>query len=249
MKAMIFAAGLGTRLRPLTDDRPKALVEVNGMTMLERTIRAVCDAGCSMVVVNVHHFADKVIDFLNSRRWSVEVQVSDERDMLLETGGGILAARRYLDGDEPFVVHNADVLTHGFDLAEMIYTHRRCGALATVLVRERVTQRYFAFDDERRLRGWCNVSTGETRPEGLATAGLTLRAFGGIHVCSPEIFPLLEQYAAVAGPKFSTTPFYVAQCTGQLIRGYEQRADYMWYDVGKPDTLRQACEAWAALEC
>ncbi len=248
MKAIIFAAGLGTRLRPVTADRPKALVEVNGVTMLERTLRAIIAAGCTSVVVNVHHFADKVIDFLNSHDWGVEVHVSDERDLLLETGGGVLAARQWLDGDEPFIVHNADILTNGLNLKDMADYHKRSGALATLLVRERDTVRHLLFDTNYRMHGWINLNTGELRPEGLNEMGLMRRAFGGIHICSPEIFPALEQYAHTAGRVFSTVSFYIDACRDHLINGYYPAGDYLWLDVGKPDTLKQANEVWATLE-
>ena len=126
---MIFAAGLGTRLRPLTDDRPKALVEINGVTLLERVIKRIIEVGFNDITVNVHHFGDKVIRFLNERHFDAEIHVSDERDMLLDTGGGVLHARQWLDGDEPFLVHNADILTD-LDLRAFYRSHVKSGAVA-----------------------------------------------------------------------------------------------------------------------
>lgn len=242
MKAMIFAAGLGTRLRPLTNDRPKALVEIGGKTMLERVITKLAAAGFDDITVNIHHFGEKIIEFLeHNNNFGLNIHVSDERDMLLDTGGGILKARHFLDGDEPFLVHNADILTD-IDLNAMYQSHLDSGAMATVLVKDRVTSRYFVFDDDFRLQGWINKSTGETRPATFVHhEGLHELAFGGIHVISPSIFKPLEQYSQ-GQTKFSITPFYVDQCQAHLIKGYAQATPYNWLDVGKPETLAQAEE-------
>ena len=245
MKALIFAAGLGTRLRPLTNDRPKALVEVAGVTMLERVIRRVADAGFDDITINIHHFGQKIIDFLNENdNFGLDIHVSDERDLVLETGGGILKARQWIDGEEPFLVHNADILTD-LDLRAMYDNHCASDALATLLVKERVTQRYFVFDDAMRLQGWINKKTGETRPQGFIHNPETMleRAFGGVHVISPAIFPLLEKESEEVGPVFSITPFYIDVCQDQLINGYEPAEAYRWFDVGKPETLAQAEQA------
>lgn len=241
MKAIIFAAGLGTRLRPLTNDRPKALVEVAGKPMLQRVIEHVRDEGFDDITVNVHHFADKVIDFLHRIPLGVNIHISDERDQLLETGGGILKAQSWLDGEEPFLVHNADILTD-LNLRAMFRQHVESDALATILVKDRVTQRYFVFDDDYRLQGWTNIATGETRPSTLDVEGLKKHAFGGIHVVSPQIFRLLSDYADREGEKFSTTPFYIHICQQQKVLGYMPQDDYHWFDVGKPETLIQAEE-------
>ena len=240
MKAMIFAAGLGTRLRPLTNDRPKALVEIGGKTMLERVILRLAEAGVDDITINIHHFGQKIIDFLDEHNnFGLNLHISDERDMLLDTGGGILKARPYLDGDEPFLVHNADILTD-LDLLAMYQSHLDSGAMATVLVKERKTSRYFVFDDDYRLQGWINKSTGETRPaEFIHREGMHEMAFGGIHVISPSIFEELERYSQDQS-KFSTTPFYVDYCHNHLIKGYVQETPYTWLDVGKPETLKEA---------
>ena len=242
MKALVFAAGLGTRLRPLTNDRPKALVEVGGVTMLERVLVRLRENGFTDVTVNIHHFGDKIIDFLSKNgNFGLDIHISDERNLLLETGGGILAARRWLDGDQPFLVHNADILTD-LDLGAFYHSHQGSGALATLLVKERTTQRYFVFDDNDHLQGWINKKTGETRPDGFRYHPLEQHelAFGGLHVISPDIFPLLERYAAQSGPVFSITPFYIEVCRQQLIKGYHPDTTYRWLDVGKPETLAQA---------
>lgn len=240
MKAMIFAAGLGTRLRPLTNDRPKALVEVGGKTMLERVITKLAEAGFDDITVNIHHFGEKIIEFLElNQNFGLNIHISDERDMLLDTGGGILKAQPFLDGDEPFLVHNADILTD-IDLKAMYQRHVESGAMATVLVKDRITSRYFVFDDDYRLQGWINKSTGETRPPAFVhREGLHELAFGGIHVISPSIFEPLEEYSR-GQAKFSITPFYVDECYTHLIKGYVQDTPYTWFDVGKPETLKDA---------
>ncbi|MBR0024126.1 MAG: nucleotidyltransferase family protein [Muribaculaceae bacterium] len=240
MKAMIFAAGLGTRLRPLTNERPKALVEVGGKTMLERVIMKLAEAGFDDITVNIHHFGEKIIEFLEqNKNFGLNIHISDERDMLLDTGGGILKARPFLDGDEPFLVHNADILTD-IDLRAMYHNHIESGAMATLLVKERQTSRYFVFDDDYRLQGWLNKSTGETRPSDfIHRKGLHELAFGGIHVISPSIFEPLEEYSQ-GQAKFSITPFYVDECHTHLINGYLQDTPYTWLDVGKHETLVQA---------
>lgn len=240
MKAMIFAAGLGTRLRPLTNDRPKALVEVGGKTMLERVIIKLAKAGFDDITINIHHFGEKIIEFLElNENFGLNIHISDERDMLLDTGGGILKARPFLDGDEPFLVHNADILTD-IDLNAMYQRHVESGAMATVLVKDRITSRYFVFDDDYRLQGWINKSTGETRPAAFVhREGLNELAFGGIHVISPSIFEPLEEYSQ-GQAKFSITPFYVDECHTHLIKGYLQDSPYTWLDVGKPETLKDA---------
>lgn len=237
---MIFAAGLGTRLRPLTNDRPKALVEVGGKTMLERVIIKLAKAGFDDITINIHHFGEKIIEFLElNENFGLNIHISDERDMLLDTGGGILKAQPFLDGDEPFLVHNADILTD-IDLNAMYQRHVESGAMATVLVKDRITSRYFVFDDDYRLQGWINKSTGETRPAAFVhREGLNELAFGGIHVISPSIFEPLEEYSQ-GRAKFSITPFYVDECHTHLIKGYIQDSPYTWLDVGKPETLKDA---------
>ena len=240
MKAMIFAAGLGTRLRPLTNDRPKALVEVGGKTMLEHVIIKLAKAGFDDITINIHHFGEKIIEFLElNENFGLNIHISDERDMLLDTGGGILKARPFLDGDEPFLVHNADILTD-IDLYAIYQHHVESCAMATVLVKDRITSRYFVFDDDYRLQGWINKSTGETRPAAFVhREGLNELAFGGIHVISPSIFEPLEEYSQ-GQAKFSITPFYVDECHTHLIKGYIQDSPYTWLDVGKPETLKDA---------
>ena len=238
---MIFAAGLGTRLRPLTNDRPKALVEVGGKPMLEHVINQLAQAGFDDITINIHHFGQKIIDFLSSKdNFGLNIHISDERDLLLDTGGGILKARPFLDGEEPFLVHNADILTD-LDLKAMVNAHVASNAIASLLVKERETQRYFVFDKDYRLNGWINKKTGETKPTSLHYQGdeMLERAFGGVHVISPSIFPLLEKHAQ-GEQVFSITPFYISECGNCHIHGYESPSPYNWLDVGKPETLEEA---------
>lgn len=249
---MIFAAGLGTRLRPLTNDRPKALVEVSGQPMLQRVILRLKAAGVDELVINIHHFGDRVIEFMRQNHdFGLTVHISDERplcDKPLETGGGILQARQWLEDGEPFIVHNADILTD-LDLRAFYRYHCDRDALATLLVKERETQRYFLLDDDGRLRGWTNIATGEVKPEGttLDLNMLRRRAFGGIHVISPAIFRLLDKFAA-GQLAFGIVPFYLAACGKHSIYGYEPDESYTWFDIGKPETLKSASAYFAGTE-
>ena len=237
MKALIFAAGLGTRLRPLTDDRPKAMVEIAGKPMLQHVIERVAAAGFDDITINIHHYGQMIIDFLErNNNFGLSIHISDERGLLLDTGGGILKARQWLDGDEPFLVHNTDIIST---------------LEATILVKERKTQRYFLFDENDRLRGWTNKATGEVKPDNGKIEGMALHemAFGGLHVISPRIFPELERFHRKGGEdKFSIVPFYINMCSHHLIQGYHPDSDYQWLDIGKPETLAQAQELLASDE-
>ncbi len=237
MRGMVFAAGLGTRLRPLTLDRPKALVEAGGEAMLGHVMRRLVAAGVTEAVVNVHHFPDKVIEYLNRHdNFGIEIHVSDERDLLLDTGGGLLAARQWLDkGDgEPVILHNADIYAD-IDFRVMAEAHSRSGAMATLLVSARDSSRALLFDSGMRMRGWMNRKMSETRPAALDVTGLHGCAFNGVHVVSPAIFEPLERFAP--SPKFSITDFYISACQDNDIRGYQSPADYLWADVGTVEKL------------
>lgn len=238
MKALVFAAGLGTRLRPLTDHKPKALVELCGVTMLERVITNIKSCGITDVVVNVHHFGDQIIDFLKDKdNFGINITISDERDLLLDTGGGILKARHLLEGDEPFLVHNADILTD-LNLAEMIAYHKANGADVTLLAKQRSTQRYLVFGENNQMVGWTNIATGEVKPADLVVnQENSLLAFGGVHVISPRIFDSLAKFATE--PKFSIMQYYIAACRDISIAGYNPDG-YNWFDIGKIETLQKA---------
>lgn len=239
MKAMIFAAGLGTRLRPLTDNMPKALVPVAGKPMLERVILRLKAAGFNEITVNIHHFGQQIIDFIEAnQQFGITIHISDERGELLDTGGGIKKARPFLDGNEPFLVHNADILTD-VDLTKLYRYHTENDADATLLVSRRNTSRYLLFDAGNQLKGWVNKSTGEVKPQGFNyTQGeLSEMAFGGVHVISPRLFRLLEgeQWQG----KFSIVPFYLSICRQARIQGFSSEG-YQWFDIGKPETLALA---------
>lgn len=247
---MIFAAGKGTRLKPFTDEHPKALAPVGGVPMLERVTRRVVDAGADEVVVNVHHFAGQVREYVGAmalRMPQVKFYISDESDILLDTGGGLLKARPYLDTDDsPFLVHNADILTD-LNLKVMAECHLRSGADVTLLAMARKTSRYLYFDrTTRRLEGWCDLRDGHVRPEGFVPDESRHKrlAFGGIHVISPRVFPWLERYSrSMSGPDgaFSITPFYCDNCRELDIRAYSPEQDsFTWIDIGTPEKLAQA---------
>lgn len=248
MIAMIFAAGVGSRLKPFTDEHPKALVEVGGTPMLGRVITKLRDAGVSKIVVNVHHFAGQIRDYLEANDFGLPISVSDESDRLLDTGGGILAASGLLGSHEPILVHNADILTD-FPVDEMVAEWERARPLALLLTSERKTSRYLLFDSEKLMRGWLNVKTGETRPETVSAdaPGLQRLAFGGVHIIAPEALESLGQFAARFGqgrPIFSIIDFYIAACGTHDIKAYIPSTPYRWFDVGKPETLEAARQAF-----
>ena len=236
MKALLLAAGLGTRLRPLTDHRPKALVEVGGLPLLEIAVRRLKYFGFRELVVNIHHFGEQVIDFLAwHQNFGLNIALSDERDLLLDTGGAIRKARLLLGETDPFLVYNVDVVT-SLDLPAMIEWHRQSGGLATLAVRRRPTSRYFLFDPTGRLQGWRNKRSGEERwcaPAG--NPGEVLEwAFSGIHVLDPAIFDLLPEQAV-----FSIVDAYLMLGREHRILAYPHDHDD-WVDCGKPDSLAAA---------
>ncbi len=215
MKALIFAAGLGTRLKPITDTMPKALVPVDGKPMLQGVIEKLKAYGYDRIVINVHHFADQVRDFVSANGgFGIDIAFSDETDLLRETGGGIRHAAPLLDGSEPFLVHNVDIISD-LDLGWFREQHRP-GDLATILVSRRTTSRYFLFDGDRRLVGWTNVDTGQVRSpySAIDQDECTPLAFAGIHMMSPEILPLMAGWPE----KFSIVDFYLANCQSRTIR-------------------------------
>lgn len=239
---MIFAAGLGTRLRPLTDNKPKALIEVGGIPMIERVISRLKAAGVNEIVVNIHHLGQMITDFLQANdNFGCTIHISDESSRLLDTGGGILHARQWLEGNEPFIVHNADIITD-MDLHDMYQHHVESGADATLLVDRRTTSRYLLLEADNRVKGWINTSTGETRPEGLEYDSNRYHpmAFGGIHVISPSVFTTLAAFPSNDGT-FSIIPYYLSVCNCLTITGYTPHNPYRWCDIGKQATLAEAC--------
>lgn len=240
MKALVFAAGLGTRLKPFTLEHPKALVPVGGVPMLGRVVNKLIACGVTEIVVNVHHFADQIIEYIKANdSFGINIHISDERDELLDTGGGVLKARKWLDDGEPFIVHNADILTD-FNLDEMYQQHLATNADVTLLCTPRKTARYFYFNEKtKRLVGWANIQTGETRPQDFhPSADMFQLAFNGVHIMSQSVFMALERYAHES--KFSISPFYIDNVQKLSIHAYCPDYDYLWLDVGKPETLEQA---------
>ena len=232
MKAMIFAAGLGTRLKPITDTMPKALVPVCGKPLLYHTICKLRSAGYNDIVVNVHHFPEKIRQYLQENDFGVRISISDESDQLLETGGGLLKARNLLLSDEPFLVHNVDIVSN-LDLAKLAVLP---GDLATLVVSARDTRRYLLFDDDMRLVGWTDTSTGEVRspyPE-LNPTSCHKYAFSGIHMISPAVFDAMSSLGFTG--RFPIMDFYLKACSTYHIRAYLAE-NLQMVDVGKIDTL------------
>ena len=249
MNAMIFAAGLGTRLRPYTDNCPKAMVEVDGLPMIAHQLLRLREAGFRRVVINVHHYASQIIDYVTANDgFGLDVAFSDESGQLLDTGGGIRKALPLFDADSPVLIHNVDIFSNA-DLAALYRSHQESKADATLLVSQRNTSRYLVFDSAWRLVAWKNIQTGEVRtayeeleqalaPLGADTAQHRLRAFAGIHVIAPSLFPALQSAEEV----FSITNFYWQHAADYPIRGAEAPADFCWVDAGKPEALSRAAE-------
>lgn len=234
MKAMIFAAGLGTRLKPITDSIPKALLPIGGKTLLEWQLDKLRSAGITDVVINVHHFADMIEDFVREHDgFGMQIRFSSEREMLLETGGGLRKAGSLLAGDEPILVMNVDVLSN-ICIADVLAAHKPEN-LATLVVSERKTQRYFVFDDELTLKGWTNIATGETKPTTFSTEGMRLLAFSGMHVVSPRIFELMQAWPE----RFPIVDFYLDALQSNTIQAYVP-THYRMMDIGKIDHLSEA---------
>jgi NDP-sugar pyrophosphorylase family protein len=239
MRAMILAAGLGTRLRPLTDDRPKALVEIAGRTLLEITLARLRTFGIREVIINVHHFADMMLEYLDANHnFGMQIEVSRE-ETLLDTGGGLKKAAYFFLGgsntSEPFILHNVDVLST-IDLDRLVRLHNQHQALATLAVQDRVTSRYLLFDSQLQLCGR-RSSNRDQEPEvvGSAQPAQSL-AFCGIHVISPRLLTLME------GDVFSIITSYLQLAAqGEKIQAF-CADEYYWRDLGKLDTVRQAAQ-------
>jgi len=232
MKAMILAAGLGTRFKPWTDRHPKALAMINGRTLLERNIIYLQKFGIKDVLVNVHHFADQIRDaIIVNDAWGSDISLSDESGEVLETGGGLKKAAAWFD-QGPFVLMNADILTD-MDLQAMITYHEEKKSLVTLAVTKRASSRYFLFDKNNRLSGWRNTKTGE---EKISIPGKELheKGFSGIHLISPEIFPLMHQQG-----KFSIVDVYLELAAVHPILGFDHSGSRL-VDVGKPEAVAVA---------
>lgn len=233
--AMIFAAGLGTRLAPLTHDRPKALVELGGKTLLQRTVDKLFDAGVRRFVINIHHFPQlmhKAIEEMEKP--GAEFIISDETDTLLDTGGGLLKAAHHLQNGKPFIVHNVDVLSD-IDFSQILAHHQQQGALATLAVSQRNTARYFLWDNNR-LCGWTNVQTGEVKQCYPVVSPPVRLAFSGIHIIDPEIFNLISEAGI-----FSINQVYLRLAKDHLIAAYTHDATF-WADLGTTEKLARAAQ-------
>ena len=237
MKAMILAAGLGTRLRPLTDHRPKALVEVGGRTLVEVTLSRLREFGVREVIINVHHFADMVVDYLKANdNFGMRIEISRE-EVLLDTGGGLKKAANFFLGnsgpsDEPFILHNVDVIST-IDLGRMVQSHAENKALATLAVRDRETSRYLLFNEQLEL---CGRQTGRDQAPEMVRNALPVQAlaFSGIHVISPSLFKMLTEEGV-----FSIITSYL-RLAAQRERIVAFRADeYYWRDLGRAENVAQ----------
>ena len=266
MQAMIFAAGLGTRLKPLTDTMPKALVRVGGEPLIKRVIMNLAAAGVDRIVVNVHHFAEQIIDYLKDNdNFGLDIRISDETAGLLETGGGIKKAAPLFDPAAPILIHNVDILSN-VNLSEFYQIASRseeseggsekgrvkseesncCGAVdAVLLVSWRKTKRYLLFNDDMKLVGWTNIETGEVRspyPD-LDPKKCRMYAFAGIHALSPRLLKMMDEFP----DRFGIIDFYLKACASHNIKGYV-KDDLKLMDIGKLDTLAQAEEFLKELE-
>ncbi len=227
VKAMILAAGLGTRLKPLTDVKPKALLEIKGTTLLEMAVSHLAQAGVTEIIVNVHHFADQVIGFLEKKKnFGVDITVSDESGQLLDTGGGLKKAEAFFSDGRPFIVRNVDLVSD-LDFPKMMDYHLLHSPLATLAVRNRETSRYFLFDDSDQLAGWTNTKTGETLQSRESRGVIRKLAFSGIQIIDPKIFPLITEEG-----KFSLTGLYLRLAKNEKIICYEDNFS-KWKDIGK----------------
>lgn len=238
MIAMIFAAGLGTRLAPLTNNRPKALVDFMGKTMLENAAQKLSRAGYDRIVVNVHHHPDMMKNFIKSHDLGAEIIVSDESDMLLDTGGGILKARQWLETEDDFLMYNVDIACD-IDLKELTYHHLQSGNLATLAIKDRYSTRKLIFDGGMNLCAWQNITTGEIK-KAKDFNGNDSRpyAFSGISMASREIFPLITETG-----KFSITNMYLRLAESQKIGGFVHGG--LWADLGTTEKLMKAEEIFS----
>ncbi|PVX49964.1 nucleotidyltransferase-like protein [Balneicella halophila] len=231
--AFIPAAGLGTRLYPLTKDKPKALVEIGGKPLLEHQLLKLKKLVVSEVVVNVHYFADQVIDFLKANdNFGLSIHISDERDKLLNTGGGLKKALTFLHNDLPVLMHNVDVFSD-LSITELLNAHINKRALATLVVRKRETSRYLQFDADNHLCGWINTKTGEQK-ESRDAYKLFNYAFSGIQFLSPRILKKTEEQGA-----FSIIDLYLRLAVNEQITGFIDN-DSQWMDLGKYEQIEEA---------
>lgn len=244
MKAMILAAGLGTRLKPWTLKHPKALVPVGGVPMLGRVMENLRKEGYDDIVINIHHFGEQIMEYLEGYGQKVKWQISDERGLLLDTGGGLLAASRILmeKDSEPFLVHNVDILSNA-SLSDLMRRHKESGADITLLTSMRESSRKLVFGADSRLCGWLNEVSGETRPDTYRHAESdSFEAFSGIYIVGDKGVEALESYSASTGKKsFPVMDFFLSECGRLRIERYCSR-ELELLDIGKPASLERAQE-------
>jgi len=235
VKALLFAAGLGTRLKEHTQDKPKALVNLAGKPLLQHAIEHLKHSGITSIVINVFHFAEQVISFIEENNsFGIDIHISDERDQLLDTGGGLKKASAFLKGNEPILIYNVDVISN-LDLKVLLKYHQEQKSLATLVVRSRQTSRYLMFDQNLQLAGWKNYSNGETRisrQESFADAQPL--AFSGIHLIQPELLELITEEG-----KFPIMDLYLRLAKNQSIKAFIDDSS-LWMDLGKPEELQAA---------
>ncbi|PKP19656.1 MAG: nucleotidyltransferase [Bacteroidetes bacterium HGW-Bacteroidetes-21] len=234
-RAILFSAGLGTRLRPVTSETPKALVKIDGVPLIEYAIRHCIFYGINDIIINVHHFSEQIIDFVRKKdSFGINIEFSDESDKLLETGGGLKKASWFLLEANTILAYNVDILTD-INLSDLITSHKNQAALATLAVRNRKTSRYILFDSGNIMCGWKNMETGETLLKAVPQSRLKLLAFSGIQVLSPQIFKMLD----ASGDKFSIMDVYLRMCNSSRILGFLHDSSF-WMDIGKIEKMNEA---------
>ncbi len=234
MKALIFAAGKGTRLKPFTDHHPKALAPVNGIPLLQRNIEYLKSYGISDFVINIHHFGDQIVDFLmKNKNFGCKIEISDEKKELLETGGGLVFAKKFLEKEDDFLIMNADILTD-LNIHDFVEFHKTKEDIVTLAVSNRKSSRKLFFNEEMILRGWLNVETGEQRLAEF-NKGFNALAFSGIHCINSSIFKKIKRTG-----KFSIMEAYLDLMHSEKIHGYKHQAHLI--DVGKPESVKKAEE-------
>jgi NDP-sugar pyrophosphorylase family protein len=248
VNGLIFAAGLGTRLKPLTDTMPKALVPLAGKPLLQWQVEKLRDAGITHIVVNVHHFPDMIIDAVRANNgWGCDICISDERQALLDTGGGLRKAAGLFKDNSPVLACNVDILSN-MDIPSLMNTYAALSAdnpdlLGLLVVSPRDTQRYLLFDDDSRLRGWTNRKTAEVRPQAirpwLEQNRLTPLAFSGMQILSPVVFTKMDRVVEEKGEAFSLIDLYLSLCGKEEFKAFVPQ-DYKMMDVGKIDRLTEA---------
>jgi NDP-sugar pyrophosphorylase family protein len=233
MKAIIFAAGMGSRLKPHTNNCPKALVNLNGQPLLWHAITKLTHSGATQIIVNIHHFGEQIIDYLNSTPFEIPILISDEREKLLDTGGALLKASLLLESNSPIIAYNVDIIS-SVNLKEVYNYHQKHDAIATLVVRKRETTRYLMFDKEMKLNGWKNENTGETKISSKDYQYSNPWAFSGIQILSPEFINLISESG-----KFSIIEPYLRLAKDHLIMGYPDKSNF-WLDLGKPGQIELA---------